>query len=48
MEKKNAKQYLAIIKANGLNPAVYVVIGDGENHLVVKHRITGEVKVLDK
>lgn len=42
------KEALKIIKANGLNPALYVVIGDAEKHLVVKQRFTGEVKVLDK
>ena len=42
------KEALKIIKANGSNPALYVVIGDAEKHLVVKQRFTGEVKALDK
>ena len=42
------KEALRIIKANGLNPAVYVVINNAEKHLVIKHRLTREIKVLDK
>ena len=48
MTVKDTKRYLAIIKAHGLNPALYVVIGDSETHLVVKHRITGDIRALDK
>lgn len=45
---KEVKQALAAIKRNGLNPALYVVITEIENRFIVKHRITGEIKVLDK
>jgi hypothetical protein len=44
MEKSTAR----IIKANGLNPALYQVLDELDNTLIVKHRITGDVKVLDK
>ena len=39
---------LGIIKANNLNPAMYVVIDDADTHIVVNNRITGTVKVLEK
>lgn len=42
------KQALITIKRNGLNPALYVVITELEGRLIVKHRITGEIRVLDK
>lgn len=48
MERAAIKEALGIIKRHGLNPALYVVIGYGEKHIVVKHRITGTVKALDK
>ena len=48
MDTKTAKRNLAVIKANGLNPALCVVVTELENRLIVKHRITGEIKVLDR
>lgn len=51
MAQKNAthmKRYLEIIKRSGLNPALYVVIEELEHNLIVKHRITGDVKVIGK
>ena len=51
MAQKNAtplKRQLEIIKQNKLNPALYVVIKELDFTLIVKHRITGEVKVLNK
>lgn len=48
MDAKTAKRNLAVIKANGLNPALYVVVTELEKRLIVKHRITDEIKVLDK
>ena len=48
MDIKSIKQALLTIKANGLNPALYVVVAEIENLLIVKHRITGDIKVLDK
>ena len=37
-----------IIRANGLNPVMYVVLDNLNNTIIVKHRITSEIKVLDK
>lgn len=51
MAQKNAtplKRQLEIIKRNKLNAALYVVIKELENSLIVKHRITGDIKVIDK
>lgn len=51
MAQKNAtplKRQLETIKRNKLNPALYVVINELETRLILKHRITGEVKVIDK
>ena len=45
---KDLVRALGIIKASNLNPALYVVIDDTDTHIVVKNRITGTVKVLDK
>ena len=39
---------LRTIKTNGLNPALYVVVTEIENRLIVKHRLTGEIRVLEK
>lgn len=51
MAQKNAtqsKDQQEVIKRNKLNPALYVVIKDLQYSMIVKHRITGEFKVLDK
>lgn len=51
MAQKNLtqlKRQLEIIKENGLNPALYVVIEELEHKLIVKNRFTGTVKVIDK
>ena len=51
MAQKNAtplKRQLEIIKRNKLNPARYVVMKELDHTLIVKHRITGDIKVLDK
>lgn len=39
---------LKIIKANGLNPAMYLVLEDTGTHLIVKNWLTGTVFALDK
>lgn len=39
---------LKIIKANGLNPALYLVLEDTGTHLIVKNWLTGTVFALDK
>ena len=51
MAQKNAspsKAQAEVIKRNGLNVLTWVVIKDLNHSMIVKHRITGEVKVLDK
>lgn len=48
MSIEEIKQALITIKRNGLNPALYVVVTELENRLIVKHRFTGEIKVLSK
>lgn len=50
MAQKNAtpsKKLQEIIRKNNLNPALYVVMKELD-HSIIKHRITGNVKVLDK
>ena len=51
MAQKNAtpsKKLQEIIRKNNLNPALYVVMKELDHSIIIKHRITGEVKVLDK
>ena len=51
MAQKNATPTRAqqeIIKRNGLQPMVWTVIQDLNHSMIVRHRITGEVKVIDK
>lgn len=51
MAQKNAtpsKEQQEIIKRNGLQPCVWTVMQDLNHAMIVKHRITGEVKVIDK
>lgn len=48
MDANTVKRNLVVIKANGLNPALYIVVTELENRLIIRHRITGEIKVLDK
>lgn len=51
MAQKNAspsKAQQAVIKRNGLNALTWVVIKELNHSMIVKHRITGEVKVINK
>ena len=51
MAQKNAspnKAQAEIITRNGLNKLVWVVIRELNHTMIVKHRLTGEVKVIDK
>ena len=51
MAQKNAtpaKRLQEIIKSNKLNPALYVVMKELDHKIMIRHRITGNVKVLDK
>lgn len=42
------KEQIGIIKRNGLTSACWVVLQDLQRSMIVRHRITGEVRVLDK
>ena len=51
MAQKNAspsKAQAEVIKRNGLNALTWVVIKELNHSMIVKHRITGEIKVIDK
>lgn len=51
MAQKNAspsKAQAEVIKRNGLNALTWVVIRDLNHSMIVKHRITGDIKVIDK
>lgn len=51
MAQKNAtpsKKQQEIMRENGINSILYVVIKELDHSMIVKHRITGEVKVLNK
>ena len=51
MAQKNAsptRRHAATIECNGLNNLVWVVIRELDHVLIVKHRITGEVKAINK
>lgn len=37
-----------VMLKNDLNPALYVLIAEIENRLIVKQRFTGEIRVLEK
>lgn len=51
MAQKNAaptKEQQAVMKRHDLNPLVWSVIQDLNRSMIVRHRITGEVKLIDK
>lgn len=51
MAQKNAtptRQQQEVMRKNGLNPILFVVVKDLPHSMIVKHRITGEIKVLDR
>ena len=51
MAQKNAtpsKEQARIIKANGLTPIEWVVLKDLNHRMIIKHRITHEVKLVEK
>ena len=51
MAQKNAtpsRKQQEIMRKSGLNSVLYVVIKELNHSMIVKHRITGEIKVLDK
>ena len=51
MTQENAtpsKKQQEIMRKNGINSILYVVIKELDHSIIVKHRITGKVKVLGK
>ena len=51
MAQKNAspsKAQADILKEHGLQPHLYTVVKELPNSMIVKHRITGEFKVIEK
>ena len=51
MEQKNAtptKEQKAVMEKRGLKPAFWVVVQDLPRSMIVKQRITGEFRVIDK
>lgn len=51
MAQKNAtpsKAQQAVLKANGLNPLVWVVVKELDHSMIVRHRVTGEFKHVEK
>lgn len=51
MTQKNAtptRQQQEVMRKNGLNSILFVVVKDLPHSMIVKHRITGEIKVLDR
>lgn len=51
MAQKNAtptKEQKAVMEKRGLKPAFWVVVNETPRSLIVKQRITGEFKVIDK
>ena len=51
MAQKNAtptRKQQEIMRKNGINSILYVVIKELDHKIIIKHRITGNVKVLDK
>ena len=51
MAQKNAtptRQQQEVLKRNGLIAITWVVIKELNHSMIVKHRITGEIKVIEK
>lgn len=51
MKQKNAspsREQAEILRRNGLNPVLYVVVRDLTYSLIIKHRETGEFEVITK
>ena len=51
MAKKNAtpsKEQSEIIKRHGLNTLVWIVVQDLPSSMIVRHRVTGEFKIIGK
>ena len=37
-----------LLSAQGINPAIWQLLDELPNTIIIKHRITGEVKVVEK
>ena len=51
MAQKNAtptRRQQEVLKKNNLNPLTWVVIKDMDHGMILKHRITGEFRMIDK
>lgn len=51
MAQKNAtpsKAQAEVIRRNGLQPHFYTVVKDLQFSMIIKHRVTGEFKVIGK
>lgn len=51
MAQKNAtptRKQQEIMRKNGVNSILYVVMKELDHSIIIEHRITGNVKVLDK
>ena len=51
MAQKNAtptKEQKAVMEKRGLKPAFWAVVNETPRSLIVKQRVTGEFKVIDK
>ena len=51
MAQKNEtarKELRAAIKRNGLSPAWWIVLQDLIHYMIIRHRTTGDVKVIEK
>ena len=51
MAQKNAtptREQKAVMEKRGLKPAFWVVVNETPHSLIVKQRITGEFRVIDK
>lgn len=51
MAQKNAtpsREQKAVLERNGLNPLYWVVVNETSRSLIVKQRITGEFRLIEK
>lgn len=47
-KKMNPMERQRILKSHGLILMEWMVMEDMEHHMIIRHRITGEIKVIDK
>lgn len=46
--KVPSRKQKVILEENGMNNKEYLVLRDLVNTMIVKHRVTGEIKVVEK